>query len=174
TTRQWDRNVGRTGTSWPFDRHDGSHVFFMHLNDLDNAVIRMGGADVTLSTATSTDSSELCFAGEVGAGWISLGAIPGGPRAFLNAVILPDAAIAVIGGANRPAPQAGTPIRMTAVYQASTGWCRVAPSGDSPSIRGYHATAVLLGDGRVFVGGGEAGDPSDSDYDIYEPHYLAG
>jgi hypothetical protein len=45
-------------------------------------------------------------------------------------------------------------------------------------VRDYHATMVLLPDGRVFVGGSEhrhtvsAGTPTPHDYDIYEPAYL--
>lgn len=41
------------------------------------------------------------------------------------------------------------------------------------TIRQYHNTALLLPDGRVFVGGGEGRETySGYDYEIYEPHYI--
>jgi hypothetical protein len=101
--------------------------------------------------------------------------MPGGHRQFPNAVVLPDGSILVIGGADNAT---ATYCHTTVLYRAGIGWAEVAPdSATSPTRRAYHSCAVLLPDGRVFVGGGELLSPqsgSEHDYDIYVPHYLQG
>ena len=73
----------------------------------------------------------------------------------------------VIGGYD------GNPVLRTAVFR--NGWQLLpSPAGDSPTPRNYHGTAVLLPDGRVFVGGGESRPQGTNDYDIFIPHYLQG
>jgi hypothetical protein len=85
-------------------------------------------------------------------------------------VILPDASVVVIGGGNT------TGAVLTTAVLSNGSWTQLpSPSGDSPSPRIYHATAVLLPDGRVFVGGGEGhAGPGivGTDYDVFVPHYL--
>ena len=166
--RTWDVSVGRTGTGWPLHRHDGSAVFFGRFGPLQDLVVRMCGVDGVDSSAY-TDNAEACLASQPSAPWIPLGTVPGnpGPRTETNAVILPDGSVVVIGGRQVSATNS-----KTAVYR--NGWTTLpSPAGDSPTPRQYHATAVLLPDGRVFVGGGE-GRTTGTDYDIFVPHYLQG
>jgi hypothetical protein len=49
------------------------------------------------------------------------------------------------------------------------GAWRVLPPNPVTSVRDYHATAVLLPDGRVLIGGGNR---RNFDYEIYSPQYL--
>lgn len=85
-------------------------------------------------------------------------------RWLQNAVILPDASVFVFGGfadGNNP----GLPEYTPELLQQN-GWVD-QPQHVGP--RGYHATAVLLPDGRVFCGGA---DTRTVDYQIYSPPYL--
>jgi hypothetical protein len=178
--RTWLTTVGRNppGTlSWDFDRIDGASVF-LSINGVD-FVVRIGGqrhipgVPPIPPTHQATNTAELCIASP-GNIWIPLpqGAIvPGGPRAFLNAVVLPDASILVVGGQDTATD---AHVMTTALYRPGIGWSVEDPS---PSRRAYHSTAVLLPDARVFVGGGEIGTPlqtNEHDYDIFEPGYLKG
>lgn len=166
--RAWDITVGRNQPGWQHERDDGASLL-LSANGSD-LVVRLGGA-ADLNGAT--DTAEVCIANSGTADWLNLGVMPGGPRQYANAVVLPDGAIVVIGGADlaNPSPYVTT----TAVFHASVGW--LPSTAPTPTPRGYHATAVLLPDGRVFVGGGErltAPTASQHDYDIYVPHYLQG
>ncbi|MCA8976172.1 MAG: DUF1929 domain-containing protein [Planctomycetes bacterium] len=163
--RTWDVSVGRTGSGWPHHRHDGSAVFFGRFGPLQDLVVRMCGVDA----AGYTDNAEACLATQTAAPWIPLGTVPGTPgaRTETNGVILPDGSVVMIGGRQGAATN-----YKTAVYR--NGWTTLpSPAGDSPTPRQYHTTAVLLPDGRVFVGGGEV-RLSGTDYDIFVPHYLQG
>jgi hypothetical protein len=103
-------------------------------------------------------------------------------RAYANGVVLPDGKVFIVGGQSQPLqftdensvmiPEIWNPIT-----QRSTD---MAPM-EVP--RNYHSSALLLPDGRVFVGGGgQCGDcPGDDgtmgaanhlDFNFYSPPYL--
>jgi hypothetical protein len=165
TSRVWDISVGRTGSSWTQDRTYGSSVFFATLGSLSDIVVRLDGAGAT----ACTDTTEYCLASTSNAGWNSLGQDPAGARTHINAVILPDASIVVIAGNDSNS----TAVFTTSVYRVGVGWTALSSSGNSPTVREYHTTALLTPDGYVFVGGGE-GHGSTVDYDRFKPHYLQG
>jgi hypothetical protein len=97
------------------------------------------------------------------------------PRAFANAVVLPNGQVFVVGGQSFNAvpfdddnsvlvPELWDPVSQT--------FTLLAPM---QTPRNYHSTAVLLPDGRVFVGGGgQCGSCSVNhlNAEIFSPPYL--
>jgi len=170
---RWSTTVGNSGTQWTRLRHDGSAVHFARVGPHQNLITRLGGSDGV--SGPCTDTVEYCTAAQVAppAGWVPLDPLSR-PKTHANAIVLPDASILVIGGTDGAQPHS-VPHLEWMRYTLQDGW-RVAQG--LPTPRGYHATAVLLPDGRVFVGGGEGrhhagwGASLPRDYDIYEPPYL--
>jgi hypothetical protein len=113
-------------------------------------------------------------------------------RDFANAVLLPDASIAVVGGAaghynpdgnwamspdgvSEGGPDA--PLHHVELYDPATHAFRLGAAQEED--RAYHSTALLLPDGRVFSAGDDLhpklpdGSGSTSDTaEIYSPPYL--
>jgi galactose oxidase len=97
------------------------------------------------------------------------------PRAYSNAVALPDGEVFIVGGQTQPlqftddnsvmTPEMWNPVTMR--------FTELAPM---PTPRNYHSTALLMPDGRVWVGGGgDCGDgcpANHPDFEIYTPPYL--
>jgi hypothetical protein len=171
--RPWDLTAARNS---PIAfRDDGSSVLMHTLGD--DFVLRVGGDDpVTAPGAppVATDVVEVCHANAAAlpVKWTQFGNLPGGPRVYANAVVLPDMSVLVLGGRSA---RGALYVMDPDLYRPGLGWSSV--NAPSPTRRGYHATAVLLPDGRVLVGGGELDTPQSSgerDYDIYVPHYLQG
>ncbi len=96
-------------------------------------------------------------------------------RAFANAVVLPDGEVFIVGGQSKPHTFVDTDAVMTPeIWNPAT-----ATSTDvAPLVtpRTYHSTALLLPDGRVFVGGGgqcgEGCEFNHFDFELYSPPYL--
>jgi hypothetical protein len=92
------------------------------------------------------------------------------PRKHLNATILPDGRVLVTGGssgAEGTNDMSADPTYESEVWDPQTNtWTTWA----SLSIyRGYHATALLLPDGRILSASGDFGGPS---YEVFSPPYL--
>lgn len=122
--------------------------------------------------------------------------IAGRDRAYSNAVLLPTGEVCVVGGVNVVNPE--DPVLEAEIYSPGINWDTGSYSNvDSWSVkqaavhaRNYHSTALLLPNGKVWVGGGntnaDSGDP-DSDVtvggvtkklgikkiELYEPDYIA-
>src|SRR5262245_11599201 len=97
------------------------------------------------------------------------------PRAYANAVVLPNGQVLVIGGTDhgRAASDDGA-IMVPEVFNPSTRvWTELAPMSRP---RTYHSVALLLDDGRVLVGGGglcgTCGTRNHPDMEIFSPPYL--
>lgn len=88
-------------------------------------------------------------------------------RRQLNAVLLPDGKVMVIGGSSGAAfSDAAKAVFEPEVWDPATNtWTEWAPQA---TFRGYHSTAVLLPDGRILSGGGR----HDSSAQIFSPPYL--
>jgi galactose oxidase len=102
-----------------------------------------------------------------------------------NATLLPDGTVLVTGGSQATGFDnlgAGAPVHTAELWDPHSGiWTRMAPEAVD---RCYHATAILLPDGRVFSGGGGeyAPDPNvqqsnppvntHADAQLFSPPYL--
>jgi galactose oxidase len=74
-------------------------------------------------------------------------------RAFSNSVVLPNGQVVVIGGQSIPQPFTdNAAILVPEIWTPSTQQFQLLNPMQTP--RTYHSTAILLPDGRVFVGGG--------------------
>jgi galactose oxidase len=95
-------------------------------------------------------------------------------RAMANSVVLPNGQVVIVGGMNvaMPFSDAGA-ILMAELWDPQTQkFTRLSPMS---TPRGYHAVALLLLDGRVFVGGGGlCGNcgVNHPDAEILTPPYL--
>ena len=95
-------------------------------------------------------------------------------RSFANGVALPDGQVLVVGGQARPAPFSDNGARMAPeIWNPATGeWTKLAPMAVP---RTYHSVALLLPDGRVFVGGGGLCGTCTTNHldgEIFTPPYL--
>lgn len=89
------------------------------------------------------------------------------PRRQHNSVLLPDGKVLVLGGSSGAAFDDRTaPVHHSEVWDPETEtWTTWA---SQTLYRGYHSTAVLLPDGRIFSGGGR----HDDTIEVFSPPYL--
>ncbi len=90
-------------------------------------------------------------------------------RLNANGVLLPDGQLLVVGG-NASGTETG-PVMSPELFNPTTEtWTTLAPHQVN---RTYHSTALLLPDGRVFVGGGENPEKTaQNKAEIFSPPYL--
>ncbi len=96
-------------------------------------------------------------------------------RAFSNSVVLPNGNVVVIGGQSIPEPFTDSAaVLVPEIWNPTTQQFSFLNPMQTP--RTYHSTAILLPDGRVFVGGGGqcgAGCPQNHlTAEILTPPYL--
>ena len=100
------------------------------------------------------------------------------PRRHLNATVLPTGEVLVTGGTSGTSfNEISMGVRVAEIWDPATGvWTQLASNGVN---RGYHATSILLPDGRVLhAGSGDALDENGSPYpdekngELYSPPYL--
>jgi galactose oxidase len=95
-------------------------------------------------------------------------------RSFASGVALPDGQVLVVGGQATPVPFSDNGARMAPeLWNPATGqWTMLAPMAVP---RTYHSVALLLPDGRVFVGGGGLCGTCTTNHldgEIFTPPYL--
>ncbi len=100
------------------------------------------------------------------------------PRSEANTVTLPDGSLVTVGGANGVTEDDGRSSvhpdgrgrRVELMDGGGEEW-RLGPAQEED--RGYHSTAVLLPDGRIFSGGDEQHPTRRTDTaELYSPPYL--
>jgi hypothetical protein len=169
--------------TWPNMRYDGGSILLPNVNGWTDAVARIGGgAEISGGiggpTLGTTASAEVWGLGSpVWAPGSDLPPNPGLPPTFVgrsctNTVLLPDGSVLVIGGKSREPTTVVGPqgdVHVNQPLRWNGAWSVAGPDSSSP--RGYHSIAILLPDGRVFVGGGEG---RTSDYEIFSPGYGTG
>jgi len=150
-------------------------------------ILKVGGApaytnneDVGLDDINSSDSAYLI---DITQDYVDPTAMPvvtklapmSFPRAYSNAVVLPGGEVFIVGGQTQP-------VQFTDVVSVMTPemWSPVTMQftqlATMPTPRNYHSTALLMPDGRVWVGGGggcdDPGCANHLDFEIYTPPYL--
>lgn len=158
--QRWDTSAGAAGPASKW-RHACASIYFGRIGSLTDMVVRIGGEDLL----GPSDVCEACFATTPGQ-WFGAPAVPRLTiaREHANAVVLPDGSILVVGGEG-----ASGPVTTPELFRWGTGQWAAQPV--AASVHDYHSTAVLLPDASVLVGGG---DTRSWDYEIFQPHYLAG
>lgn len=123
-------------------------------------ILRAGGGDPGIARAAVIDMSS-------GAGqWQEINPMAF-PRRRLNLTILADGQVMAIGG-TRQADNESVAVLEGEIWNPSTQqWTTVAAMSEA---RMYHASSVLLPDGRVLTAGGEASGRLHAQ--IYSPPYL--
>lgn len=184
----WNRQPSPpwSSTTWQHPRHDGSAVMFPNVGGLTDLVVRLGGSDeVNYQPAPNgtTPTIEAFVRQSTGGYWVPAGSMPNAQpgthppgRYLMNVVLLPDASLLVIGGVAR-APLATQVSFVNEPLLYKNGAWSVLPANTTPpastslpSIRDYHATAILLPDGRVMIGGG---NNRNFDYEVFSPAYTS-
>jgi galactose oxidase len=97
------------------------------------------------------------------------------PRAFSNGVVLPNGQVVVVGGQTYAVPFSdATAILIPEIWDPLTRVFRQLNPMQTPRV--YHSTAILLADGRVYVGGGgQCGEGCSANHfntEILSPPYL--
>src|SRR6266403_973919 len=139
----------------------------------DGKVLLMGGSPCGFYASNCatypTATAEVIDLNSPTPAWEYTGSLAVG-RKLHNATLLPDGKVLVTGGdqgtgdPNSPSP---IPAYASELWDPATGmWSTMA---SLTKFRGYHSIALLLPDGRVLSGGGDAGGAST---EIYSPPYL--
>lgn len=125
-------------------------------------ILALGGSDPPTATAETLDLNAASPA------WAATSSMHY-PRRQHNAVVLPDGKVFVSGGSSGAGfDNNAAPVYPTEMWDPATGKWTVMAS--IAAYRGYHSTAFLLPDGRVFSGGGNIGGPN---FQIFSPPYLS-
>lgn len=183
---------GNYSSNWPHIRHDAPCFLFPNLGGGGTDIVyRLGGCDEHWylpaagngSPNGTTPTMEWIYGTVPTATWQTAAPMPTTPtgngtrgRFLTNAIILPTGGILVIGGTHRAANSPSGLQNMTHIMEPQlyeNGTWTTLSANDTPlpaSPRDYHSAAILLPDGRVFVGGGES---RIYDYEIYSPPYLS-
>jgi PKD repeat protein len=117
----------------------------------DPAINRVSVIDMTAASPAWRDVTPMAF-----------------PRRRMNLTILADGSVMAIGG-TRSADDATVAVLEAEIWNPATEqWTTVAAMAEP---RMYHSSAVLLPDGRIVVGGGEAAGRLRAQ--LYSPPYLS-
>jgi len=163
---QQSRYLNTAGTgSWalgPAMTFNGSRDYGPGLFYENGKVLEVGGSDPPTATAEVIDLNAATPA------WKATGSM-NYPRRQHNAVVLPDGKVLVVGGSSGSGfDNSAAPVYPTEMWDPATGQWTVMAS--IAVYRGYHSTAFLLPDGRVFAGGGNVGGPN---FQLFSPPYLS-
>jgi hypothetical protein len=160
----------------PGNRTEGMSVLLPFSNASGPTIMVFGGGQLGPdANARSVASITLTVSAPVWTSTASMSMLY--RRSNVNAVLLPDGKVALIGGqqcAKRDFNNCA--VRQIELYNPTT----LTSQRDAwlAKPRGYHSEAVLLPDGRVFVTGGEdvaqndRDDQNNKSYEIYSPPYM--
>jgi galactose oxidase-like protein/carboxypeptidase family protein/Kelch motif protein len=123
-------------------------------------ILRAGGGDPAIARAAVIDMNAATPA------WREIDPMAYARRR-MNMIILPDGKVLAIGG-TASADNESTAVLATEIWDPDTE--KWTTGSSMAEARMYHSSAVLLPDGRVVVGGGEAAGRLRSQ--IYSPPYL--
>jgi hypothetical protein len=136
-----------------------------------NAVLLPGATSVLavggkLGSGAVVGSAEILDLASATPRWRTTGGLTH-PRQLAQTVNLPDGTVLIVGGG--ATFKYGGPVKVPELYSPTTGsWTTMAPQQGG---RMYHATALLLPDGRVMSAGQDDG-PFAQTAEFFSPPYL--
>lgn len=140
--------------------------------DFGSAVMYQPGKILYVGGGRTTRTAETIDLNQAAPVWTWTGSMAF-PRRHLNATVLPDGKVLVTGGSSGTAfSDEALAVRAAELWDPSTGvWTTLASSSVG---RVYHATSLLLLDGRVLhTGSGDAAGMTDQlNAEIFSPPYL--
>lgn len=143
------------------------------VRDYGAAVMYEPGKILYVGGGRTTNTAEIIDLNQAVPKWQWTGAMAY-PRRHLNATILPTGQVLVTAGTSDTSfNNTDYGVLPAELWDPATGiWTTVASSAIK---RGYHATAILLRDGRVLLSGsgdGGAPAPDERNAEIFSPPYL--
>lgn len=203
----WDKTIGATLQSGLLNRERVYSMTYLAPNHdgVVDRVVRVGGyhfrgVDATPLLSDTAESCEIINASTAAAQWTTF-PDQNLPRTEANLVIAPDADVYLFGGAQKQLDSSVSPPVFGGVFHLKTERMKALASGfasgwellswsPAEAFHDYHSTTMLMEDGRIFVGGGDAStqtvtsdapshvhNPSASDhpgydYEMWLPKYL--
>jgi PKD repeat protein len=164
---QRTRYLDPSGTgSWNFvaDRIYG-------VRDYGAAVMYEPGKILYVGGGRVTNTAEVIDLNSAAPAWQATGSMAY-PRRHLNATLLPNGEVLVTGGSRGTAfNDVPLAVHAAELWNRSTGiWTTLA---SNIVRRTYHATSLLLPDGRVLhTGSGDNGSPDERNAELFSPPYL--
>jgi hypothetical protein len=147
------------------DRLEGSREY-------GSAVMYDDGKILTAGGGRTTRTAEVIDLNQAGQGWVWTGSMANARR-HLNLTVLPTGEVLATGGVGGTTfNDVSAGVHAAEIWNPATGQWRTLAS--SAITRGYHATSLLLPDGRVLhAGSGEgAGAPDQRNGELFTPPYL--
>jgi FtsP/CotA-like multicopper oxidase with cupredoxin domain len=161
-----------------YDRQEGMSLLMIDttVSPVRTRLFVFGGGVSGVATAKNNQSAEVIeFNGGIaGSSWKRLKDM-NFARTNVNAVVLPNGKVLIVGGHSNGQKWSPTPILPTEIYDPETDTYTTGAMLNFP--RQYHSVCVLLPDGRVYSAGGVApgtADPDQHTMELYTPGYLTG
>lgn len=161
-----------------YDRQEGMSLLMIDttVSPVRTRLFVFGGGVSGIATAKNNQSAEVIeFNGGIaGSSWKRLKDM-NFARTNINAVVLPNGKILIVGGHSNGQKWSPTPILPTEIYDPEADTYTTGATLNFP--RQYHSVCVLLPDGRVYAAGGVAPGTTDDDQhsmELYTPGYLTG
>jgi galactose oxidase len=138
-------------------------------------IMKTGGAPAYQDANAEANTFLININGGVGNVTVTPAAPMAYPRAFSNGVALPNGQVFIVGGQTYPVPFSdATAILVPEIWDPLNQTFRQLNPMVTPRV--YHSTALLLQDGRVYVGGGgQCGSGCSANHfntEIFTPPYL--
>ena len=138
--------------------------------DYGSAVMYDEGKILYAGGGRTTNTAEIIDLNTAAPAWRWTGSMAF-PRRHLNATVLPTGEVLVTGGTSGITFNDATrPVRTAELWNPTTGLWSTLASNAVPRV--YHATSILLPDGRILhTGSGDAG-PDQRNAELFSPPYL--
>jgi galactose oxidase len=151
-----------TGTATMYDAVAGKILTLGGSSDYQNSYATANAHIITLGSPNTTTSVT-----PINPMWY--------PRAFSNAIVLPDGNVFIVGGQSYAVPFSDANSSMVPeMWYASTSEFVMMATGPTP--RNYHSVGLLMPDGTIFSGGGGlcGSNCTTNHFDgqFYSPPYL--
>ncbi|WP_430230028.1 galactose oxidase-like domain-containing protein [Nitrosomonas communis] len=160
-----------------YDRQEGMSLLMIDTTASPERTLLyvFGGGVAGPAIARNNATAEVIeFNGNIaGSAWARIADMNFG-RTNVNAVVLPNGKVLIIGGHSNGQKWSPTPVLETETYDPATDSWTVGAPLNFP--RQYHSVCILLPDGKVLAAGGVAPGTMEQDQhsmELYSPNYLS-